>query len=118
MRQPVLDTVSSPPVARELQVLQYVLLHPRRIAVAMRTVRLDQEAEEALQAVVGATGLSASAALKQGILALRRQLSCQPSTLPYEIYAALDVGPGGYARAPSTETRRAVQEAIKEKLGR
>lgn len=86
--------------------------------MGVRTVRLDQETEEALQEVLGATGLSASAAFKQGVLALRRQLSSPTTASPYEIYAMLDLGPGGYARAPSTETRRGVQEAIREKLGR
>jgi hypothetical protein len=35
-----------------------------------------------------------------------------------EIYKDLDLGPGGYAIAPSTETRRGVREAIRRKLGR
>lgn len=37
---------------------------------------------------------------------------------PYEIYKELDLGPGDYAIAPSTETRKAVREAILKKLGR
>ena len=32
--------------------------------------------------------------------------------------AVLDLGPGGYAIAPSAETRRGVQEAVKRKLRR
>ena len=84
----------------------------------VRTVRLDEEAEEALHTVVGATGLSASAALKQGILAMSRQLSRQTSASPYDVYTALDLGPGGYARAPSTDARRGIRDAIKEKLKR
>jgi hypothetical protein len=37
---------------------------------------------------------------------------------PYEIYKELELGPGGYAIVPSTETRRGVREAICRKLGR
>lgn len=37
---------------------------------------------------------------------------------PFEIYQDLDLGPGGYAIAPSTETRRGVQESIRRKLSR
>jgi len=36
----------------------------------------------------------------------------------YEIYKGLDLGPGGYAIAPSTETRRGVREALRRKFGR
>jgi hypothetical protein len=78
---------------------------------------LDDEAEKALEEIVQATGLSISSTLKQGLLTLHNQLSQQASQSPYEIYAKLDLGPGGYAIAPSTDTRRGVQEAIRRKLG-
>ena len=84
--------------------------------MSVRTVRLDEEAEQAL--AVHTTGLSVSGALQQGLLALREQLAQQAHRTPYDIYAALDLGPGGYAIAPSTETRQGVREAIKRKLGR
>jgi hypothetical protein len=60
--------------------------------MGVRTVRLDEEAE--------------------------KQLAQQTPQAPYDIYAALDLGPGGYAIAPSTETRYGVQEAVKRKLRR
>ena len=83
-----------------------------------KSVRLDDEAEQALEQIVQATGLSVSGALKQGLLALRSRLEQQTTHTPYEIYAKLDLGPGGYAIAPSTEVRRGVREAIRRKLGR
>jgi len=86
--------------------------------MALRTVRLDDEAEKALEQIVQTTGLSVSGALKQGLLALREHLNQQVHCTPYEIYAKLDLGPGGYAIAPSTDTREAVQEAIRRKLAR
>jgi hypothetical protein len=42
----------------------------------------------------------------------------QPERAAYEIYEELDLGPGGYAVAPSTETKRGVKEAIRKKLKR
>ena len=86
--------------------------------MGVHTVRLDDEAEQALAYIVHTTGLSVSGALQQGLLALREQLAQPAHRTPYDIYAALDLGPGGYAIAPSTETRRGVHEAIKRKLGR
>jgi hypothetical protein len=86
--------------------------------MGLRTVRLDEEAEKALTHIIRTTGLSISGALKQGLLVLRTQLAQQTPQTPYDIYAALDLGPGGYAIAPSTETRRGVQEVVKRKLGR
>jgi hypothetical protein len=83
--------------------------------MGVRTIRLDAEAEKALAYIVQTTGLSISGALKQGLLVLRMQLAQQAPTAPYDIYAALDPGPGGYAIATSMETRRGVQAAVKRK---
>ena len=100
-------------------VLHYVLrLAVEEATVGTRTVRLDDDTEKVLQRIVQATGLSMSAALKKGLLLLRDELAQQAPKPPYAIYRELDLGPGGYAIAPSTHTRRGVQEAIKKKLGR
>lgn len=86
--------------------------------MSIRTVRLDDETEKALAQIVKTTRLSISDTLKQGVLALREKLNDKPRRTPYEIYKSLDLGPGGDAIAPSTDTRRAVRRAIKKKLGR
>jgi len=86
--------------------------------VGIRTVRLDPETEQALDQVVRATGLSVSAALKKGLLTLREEVARQARRTPYDVYRELDLGPGGYAIAPSTDTRRAVRAAIRRKLRR
>jgi len=83
--------------------------------MALRTVRLDEDTEEILEQLVSSTGLSISAVFKQGLMALRERLSGEGSRSAYEIYEELDLGPGGYAIAPSTETRRGVREAIRRK---
>jgi len=86
--------------------------------MGMKTVRLDAEAEKALEQIMQSAGLSISGAFKRGLLLLRDDLAQQAQRTPYDIYAELDLGPGGYATAPSTDTRRGVQQAIKRKLQR
>ena len=81
-----------------------------------RTVRLDDETEKILDHLVRTTGLSISDVFKQGLIAFREQLGRTTGRSAYEIYEELDLGPGGYAIAPSTETRRGIQEAFRRKL--
>jgi hypothetical protein len=84
--------------------------------MAIRTVRLDDETEAALREIREATGLPISEALKQGLRSLKQQVRDASGQGPYELYAKLDLGPGGYANAPSTETRRGVSIALRKKL--
>jgi hypothetical protein len=86
--------------------------------MATRTVRLDSDAEKALQEVQDATGLPISEALKRGLHSLREQVRREAGRTPYDLYQELDLGPGGYAVAASTDTRRGVREAVKRKLRR
>jgi hypothetical protein len=86
--------------------------------MATRTVRLDAEAEDALKEVREATGLPISEALKRGLRSLRDQVRRDADRTPYDIYRQLDLGPGGYAIAPSTDVKRSVRAAIKKKLHR
>jgi hypothetical protein len=86
--------------------------------MALRTVRLDDEAEATLRTIREATGLPISQALKEGLRALNRQVSEAPANRPWDFYERLDLGPGGYAEAPSTETRRGVKAALRRKLGK
>jgi hypothetical protein len=86
--------------------------------LATRTVRLDAEAEKALREVQVATGLPISEALKRGLRSLREQVRREAGRTPYDVYQELDLGPGGYAVVPSTDTRRGVREAVRRKLRR
>jgi hypothetical protein len=83
--------------------------------MGIRAVRLDEEAEKALAQIVTATGLSVSAAMKKGLLVLRNEVIHESRRVPYDIYAALDLGPGGYSTTPATKTRQGVQAAIRRK---
>ena len=86
--------------------------------MATRTVRLDEETEKALQEVQAATGLPISEALKRGLRSLREEVRREAERTPYDIYRELGLGAGGYAIAPSTDTRRGVREAIRRKVRR
>ena len=83
-----------------------------------RTVRLDDETERTLAEITAATGLSVSAALKQGLTALRERIKSENATLPYAIYQELDLGPGGYVAAASAQTKNVVREKIRRKIQR
>ena len=84
--------------------------------MAIRTVRLDAEAEATLRQIREATGLPISEALKQGLRSLQQQVREASGQRPYDLYDRLDLGPGGYAIAPSTDTRRGVTAALRKKL--
>ena len=84
--------------------------------MAIRTVRLDDETEATLQQIREATGLSISEVLKHGLRSLKQQIADASEQRPYDFYARLDLGPGGYANAPSTEARRGVAIALRKKL--
>ena len=86
--------------------------------MATRTVRLDDEAEAALQQIREVTGLPISEALKRGLRSLQERVTQDAERTPYDIYQHLDLGPGGYATARSTDTRRGVGQAIRRKLHR
>lgn len=83
--------------------------------MGVRTVRLDEETERVLADIVKTAKIGVSTALKRGLLALKDELARRPARLPIEIYESLNLGPGGYAIAPSTETRRGVREALRRK---
>jgi hypothetical protein len=84
--------------------------------MATRTVRLDEETEKVLDEVRAATGLRISEAFKAGLRSLQHQLkNSEPARSPYDIYRELDLGPGGYAIGPSTDSRAAVRDLLEKK---
>ena len=83
--------------------------------MAMRTVRLDDNAERALERLRKVTGLSISEVLRRGLAAYARAASREGQVRPYEIYARLDLGAGGWSIAAASEAKRAVKEAIRRK---
>jgi hypothetical protein len=86
--------------------------------MGLRTVRLDDDTEKILKLVRKKTGWSVSTTLKRGVLALGNETGPGITRSAFEIYRQLDLGLGGYAIAPSTETRRGMQLALKRKSRR
>jgi hypothetical protein len=83
--------------------------------MAIRTVRLDEEAEGALAEIREATGLPISEALKRGLSSLRDQVRRGVDRRPFDVYKQLDLGPGGYAVARSSDAKRAVRDVVRKK---
>lgn len=81
---------------------------------------LDEEAEQALQAIMQMGQLSRSDALKQGLILLQKHLKINQTSAikPFEIYKELDLGEGGYAIAPSSQAKEGVKTALQRKLQR
>ena len=86
--------------------------------MSIRTVRLDEEAERALRDIQAATGMPISAALKRGLRVVRDEVVRQSRQTAYDIYSQLDLGPGGYAKGPSTDTSAAARKAIAARMRR
>ena len=86
--------------------------------MATRTVRLDEEAEDALRQIRERTGLPISEALKRGLRALQKEISQEARPTAWEVYKTLDLGPGGYAMAPADTYKAALREKLRTKHGR
>jgi hypothetical protein len=86
--------------------------------MATRTVRLDDEAEAALEEIRAETGLPISEALKRGLRVLQDHVRRETTRTPFAVFQELELGPGGYAIAPSTDVRRGVRLALARKRHR
>lgn len=52
-------------------------------------------------------------ALKEGLIALRDVIRTEgPVSEPYAVYSAIDLGPGGYARAPARRAKAAIVRTL------
>lgn len=80
-----------------------------------RSVRLDAEAERALAEIQRRTGDSISDALKRGLLAAERELRSTPAVRAWQVYERIDLGPGGYARAPARDVKKRMGELLRGK---
>ncbi len=80
-----------------------------------KTIRLDEETEKILQQIIQSTGLSISGALRKGLHILHREIDQHTHLTPYDVYQKLNLGPGGYAIADSTQAREGVRKALQKK---
>jgi len=86
--------------------------------MATRTVRLDDESERLLDELQRETGESVSTLLKRGLVALSDATRGQSGRTPFSIYAELDLGPGGHARAPSRLSKQSIRGVLQAKRSR
>jgi hypothetical protein len=84
----------------------------------LHSVRFDEETEQALVRVCDATGSTPSEVLKEGVVVLAERVARRKSPRPFEIYRQLDLGPGGYARAPARRAKDAIRAILRRKHGR
>ena len=80
-----------------------------------RSVRLDVEAEAALDDIINTTGVSISDAIKQGLLAYREKALAVQTKKPADFFKALDLGDGGYALAPARQAKSAIRTKLSRK---
>ena len=80
-----------------------------------RSVRLDAEAEAALDEIRRATGASISDALKRGLLVVREALRQESIETPYDVYQSIEIGAGGYTRVPASRAKDGVRDLIRQK---
>lgn len=83
-----------------------------------RSVRLDDETEITLAKLTRVTGLSISEVLQRGVLAYKDQALEEDARKPFEIYRQLELGAGGYSRAPARNAKTAIADVVKKKHGR
>jgi hypothetical protein len=83
-----------------------------------RSVRLDNETEKALARLTRNTGMSISEILKRGVSSLEARVTENGFRKPWEIYSKLELGSGGYSRAPARAAKAAARERIRNKHGR
>jgi hypothetical protein len=86
--------------------------------MSTRSVRLDEETEQALEALTSTTGASVSEVLKRGVLALREASLKGPIESAWHVYSTLDLGPGGYAAAPARQSKRALRTVLRRRDAR
>jgi hypothetical protein len=86
--------------------------------MATRTVRLDAESERLLDDLQRATGESVSSLLKRGLVALSDATRDQAARSPFSVYAELELGPGGYARAPSRLSKQSIRGVLQARRSR
>jgi hypothetical protein len=83
--------------------------------MSVKTVRLDPEHEKLLDRIRRRTGWTATDALKRGLSLLEQHLSEKPAKSAFEVYSDIDLGPGGYAAGPASESRETARRVIQQK---
>lgn len=83
--------------------------------MSTRSVRLDDEAEEALSEIISRTGLSISDAIKQGLIEYRKLALATTTRKPADFFNEFDLGEGGYSLSPARDSKQAIKNKLLNK---
>lgn len=86
--------------------------------MSTRSVRLDDEAEEALCDITSRTGLSISDAIKQGLIEYRKIALATTARKPADFFNEFDLGDGGYSISPARDSKQAIKNKLLSKKPR
>ena len=86
--------------------------------MSTRSVRLDDDAEAALNEIINHTGLSISAAIKEGLLEYRTKAIAISQRKPSAFFTTFDLGKGGYTLAAAKNSKSAIKNKLQHKQHR
>ena len=86
--------------------------------MSTRSVRLDNEAELALDYIVKRTGMSISDAIKQGLISYREVAMQTTVKHPSDFFCTFDLGEGGDALTTARDSKSKLKMRVKERLSR
>jgi len=99
-------------------VILFVLHSMRYFKMSTRSVRLDDEAETALEDIVKRTGMSISDAIKLGLVTYREVAMKTALKRPSDFFNQFDLGDGGYTSGSARDSKSILKNKIKEKVRR
>lgn len=80
-----------------------------------RSVRLDDEAEDALSDIIKMTGMSISDAIKNGLVTYREEAKSENKKNPSSFFKSIDLGSGGYSLGSARQSKAILKDKIKRK---
>ncbi|VAW72554.1 hypothetical protein MNBD_GAMMA10-1732 [hydrothermal vent metagenome] len=83
-----------------------------------RSVRLDDEAELALEDIVKRTGMSISNAIKLGLISYRETAMKAALRTPSDFFNQFDLGEGGYTTGTARNNKSILKDRIKARIRR
>jgi hypothetical protein len=83
--------------------------------MSTHSVKLDDEAEDALGDIIARTGLSISDAIKQGLIEYRKLALATTQRKPADFFKEFDLGEGGYSISPARDSKRALKDKLLNK---
>jgi len=83
-----------------------------------RSVRLDDEAELALENIIKRTGMSISDAIKQGLVSYHETAMKTALKTPSDFFNQFDLGDGGYTSGTARNNKSILKDRIKNSVRR